>query len=97
MNNFSFSEENEITPELKKKKQSTFTSLKGIVCEKTLKAIKEMGFETMTDIQSKAIPKLLKGFDLRGTAKTGSGKTLAFLIPVVELLVKKNFKPFYGE
>ncbi|RXG51080.1 putative ATP-dependent RNA helicase pitchoune [Armadillidium vulgare] len=87
-------EEEKISHE--EKNPRSFISLKGTVCERTLRAIKEMGFETMTDIQAKAIPKLLKGFDLRGTAKTGSGKTLAFLIPVVELLVKQNFKPSYG-
>ncbi|KAB7504128.1 ATP-dependent RNA helicase HAS1, partial [Armadillidium nasatum] len=89
-------EEEKISHELKEKNPRSFMSLKGTVCERTLRAIKEMGYETMTDIQAKAIPKLLKGFDLRGTAKTGSGKTLAFLIPVVELLVKQNFKSFYG-
>jgi ATP-dependent RNA helicase DDX18/HAS1 len=47
--------------------------------ERTLEAIKEMGFETMTEIQQRAIPPLMAGRDVLGAAKTGSGKTLAFV------------------
>jgi len=54
-------------------------------------AIKNMKYETMTHIQSRTIPHLLKGRDVLGAAKTGSGKTLAFLIPAIELLLKANF------
>jgi len=64
--------------------------------EKTMKAIKEMGFEKMTNIQRSAIPPLLAGKDVLGAAKTGSGKTLAFLIPVVEMLSSVRFKPRNG-
>jgi ATP-dependent RNA helicase DDX18/HAS1 len=49
--------------------------------DRTMEAIKAMGFETMTEIQRKTIPPLLSGRDVLGAAKTGSGKTLAFLIP----------------
>ncbi|XP_053694032.1 probable ATP-dependent RNA helicase pitchoune [Sabethes cyaneus] len=73
-----------------------FESLKGKVSDNTLKAITEMGFSKMTEIQAKAIPPLLEGRDLIGSAKTGSGKTLAFLIPVVELIYKLQFKPRNG-
>ncbi|CAH0553443.1 unnamed protein product [Brassicogethes aeneus] len=74
----------------------TFTSLKEKVCENTLKAIEDMGFETMTEIQARSIPPLLEGRDLVGAAKTGSGKTLAFLIPAVELVYKLKFMPRNG-
>lgn len=47
--------------------------------ERTIEAIKEMGFETMTEIQQRAIPPLMAGRDVLGAAKTGSGKTLAFV------------------
>ncbi len=63
---------------------------------KTMKAVKEMGFETMTEIQQRAIPPLLAGRDVLGAAKTGSGKTLAFLIPAVEMLSALRFKPRNG-
>ena len=59
--------------------------------DKTKDALKELGFEKMTQIQAKSIPDALAGKDLLGAAKTGSGKTLAFLVPIVELLTKVNF------
>ena len=66
------------------------------LCEKTMKAIKDMGFETMTEIQQRGIPPLLAGRDVLGAAKTGSGKTLSFLIPAVEMLSSLRFKPRNG-
>jgi ATP-dependent RNA helicase DDX18/HAS1 len=65
--------------------------------ERTMKAIQGMGFETMTEIQQRAIPPLLAGKDVLGAAKTGSGKTLAFLIPAVEMLSALRFKPRNGK
>lgn len=75
---------------------NSFEALRGKVSDATLNAINEMGFEKMTEIQAKAIPPLLEGRDLVGSAKTGSGKTLAFLIPVVELIKKLKFMPRNG-
>ena len=49
-----------------------------------LKAVKEMGFETMSPIQEKAIPFLLEGRDIIGQAQTGTGKTAAFGIPMIQ-------------
>ena len=63
----------------------------------TVKAIEEMGFTNMTEVQARTIPPLLAGRDVLGAAKTGSGKTLAFLIPAVEMLNKLKFKPRNGE
>lgn len=71
-----------------------FSELK--LSDKTMQAINEMGFETMTDIQQRGIPPLLAGKDVLGAAKTGSGKTLAFLIPAVEMLSALRFKPRNG-
>jgi ATP-dependent RNA helicase DDX18/HAS1 len=59
--------------------------------QQTRDAIVEMGFETMTEVQARAIPPLMSGRDVMGQAKTGSGKTLAFLIPSVELLARANW------
>ncbi|KAF3932037.1 hypothetical protein ABW20_dc0104394 [Dactylellina cionopaga] len=64
--------------------------------ENTQKAIVDMGFTTMTEVQAKTIPPLLAGRDVLGAAKTGSGKTLAFLIPAVEMLSSLRFKPRNG-
>lgn len=63
---------------------------------KTMQAIDDMKFETMTEIQQRGIPPLLAGKDVLGAAKTGSGKTLAFLIPAVEMLSALRFKPRNG-
>ncbi|KAL3512309.1 hypothetical protein ACH5RR_025026 [Cinchona calisaya] len=71
-----------------------FTSLP--ISENTMKAIKDMKFEYMTQIQARAIPPLLEGEDVLGAARTGSGKTLAFLIPAVELLHQIQFTPRNG-
>lgn len=75
---------------------ATFASLADKVCENTLKAVADMGFTTLTEIQARAVPPLLEGRDLVGSAKTGSGKTLAFLIPAVELIYKLKFMPRNG-
>ncbi|EEF33161.1 dead box ATP-dependent RNA helicase, putative [Ricinus communis] len=64
--------------------------------EPTRKAIQEMGFQYLTQIQARAIPPLLVGKDVLGAARTGSGKTLAFLIPAVELLYNVHFAPRNG-
>uniref|UniRef100_A0A8C3AL79 ATP-dependent RNA helicase n=1 Tax=Cyclopterus lumpus TaxID=8103 RepID=A0A8C3AL79_CYCLU len=75
---------------------TSFSSLAELVSENTLKAVKEMGFEHMTEIQHKSIRPLLEGRDVLAAAKTGSGKTLAFLIPSIELIYKLKFMPRNG-
>ncbi|KAH1106280.1 hypothetical protein J1N35_010048 [Gossypium stocksii] len=64
--------------------------------EPTFKAIKEMGFQYMTQIQARAIPPLMIDKDVLGAARTGSGKTLAFLVPAVELPYNVLFTPRNG-
>ena len=78
-------------------KNPAFSTLEGKICENTLKAIMEMGFTNMTEIQARSIPSLLEGRDLVGAAKTGSGKTLAFLIPAIELIFKLGMKHWNGK
>ncbi|KAM9347821.1 ATP-dependent RNA helicase DDX18 [Symphorus nematophorus] len=75
---------------------TSFASLAELVSENTLKGVKEMGFEHMTEIQHKSIRPLLEGRDVLAAAKTGSGKTLAFLIPSIELIYKLRFMPRNG-
>ncbi|KAK4139931.1 P-loop containing nucleoside triphosphate hydrolase protein [Dichotomopilus funicola] len=72
----------------------SFAELK--LSDKTMAAIADMGFTTMTEIQRRGIPPLLAGKDVLGAAKTGSGKTLAFLIPAIEMLSSLRFKPRNG-
>jgi len=50
-----------------------------------LKALKEMGFQTPTAVQSKAIPHVLNQKDLIVISKTGSGKTAVFGVPMLQL------------
>ncbi|HPG34651.1 MAG TPA: DEAD/DEAH box helicase, partial [Lentimicrobium sp.] len=49
-------------------------------------ALKQKGYTEPTPIQEKAIPHLLKGSDVFGTAQTGTGKTAAFAIPILQKL-----------
>ncbi|MBR6379223.1 MAG: DEAD/DEAH box helicase [Fibrobacter sp.] len=48
-----------------------------------LDAVKAAGYETPSPIQAKAIPALLQGKNLLGTAQTGTGKTAAFALPLL--------------
>ena len=45
-----------------------------------------IGFIEATPIQKEAIPKIIKGHDLIGSAQTGTGKTAAFALPILHLL-----------
>ena len=62
------------------------------LCPEILKAVKHMGFEEASPIQSKAIPVLMSGRDVIGQAQTGTGKTAAFGIPLLEKIDPKNKK-----
>lgn len=52
----------------------------------TLRALKRLGYDTPSPIQSLVIPPALEGLDLIGQARTGTGKTAAFSIPILEML-----------
>jgi len=53
--------------------------------ENLLKAITDLGFETPSEVQEKAIPILLeKDTDLVSLAQTGTGKTAAFGFPMLQ-------------
>jgi len=49
-------------------------------------ALKRIGYEQPSPIQAEAIPHLLNGFDLIGTAQTGTGKTAAFALPLLSTI-----------
>ena len=51
--------------------------------QELLKTLNNLNFETMSDIQEKAINPILDGKDILAQSKTGSGKTLAFGLPLI--------------
>ncbi len=62
--------------------------------EQLVQSITDLGFETPTEIQSKAIPVLLSGTtDFIGLAQTGTGKTAAFGLPLLQLIEPANRHP----
>ena len=59
-----------------------------------LRSISEQGYSRPTTIQCQAIPAILQGSDIMGSAQTGTGKTAGFILPLMQLLVenKKQLK-----
>ena len=51
------------------------------------KAVRDLGYESPTPIQEKAIPRVLEGRDVLGCAQTGTGKTAAFALPILHRLL----------
>jgi ATP-dependent RNA helicase DeaD len=60
---------------------TTFTEL--ALSKPVLSAITRIGYEQPSPIQAAAIPHLLEGRDILGTAQTGTGKTAAFALPAL--------------
>jgi ATP-dependent RNA helicase RhlE len=55
-----------------------------------LRAVRDLGFEEPTPVQTAAIPAAIDGKDVLASASTGSGKSAAFGIPLVEALAKEK-------
>lgn len=59
-----------------------------------LRAVSARSYVTPTAIQAAAIPAVLQGRDVLGSAQTGSGKTVAFALPLLQQLAQApNDKP----
>jgi ATP-dependent RNA helicase RhlB len=56
--------------------------------ERVSAGIRDLGFVIPTEIQKKALPYTLSGYDLIGQAQTGTGKTAAFLITIFNRLLR---------
>ncbi|RKO96945.1 P-loop containing nucleoside triphosphate hydrolase protein, partial [Caulochytrium protostelioides] len=56
----------------------------------TLHTLSVLGFERCTPVQTATIPLFLEHKDVVAEAVTGSGKTLAFVIPILELLLRRG-------
>ena len=51
------------------------------------KAIDDLGFTTLTDVQQIVLPMAIAGKDIAGQGRTGTGKTAAFLITIINRLL----------
>ncbi len=51
-----------------------------------VRAVSEKGYSIPTPIQTQAIPLILEGRDLMGSAQTGTGKTAGFTLPLLQRL-----------
>ncbi|KAG1971297.1 ATP-dependent RNA helicase DDX55 [Pimephales promelas] len=60
--------------------------------ESILQTLKELNFTHMTPVQAACIPLFMNNKDVAAEAVTGSGKTLAFVIPALEILLKREEK-----
>jgi len=54
--------------------------------EKVLEGVRAVGYTEPTPIQLRAIPLVLSGKDVIGSAQTGTGKTAAFALPILSRL-----------
>ncbi len=80
------------------KKQSKFRERKDaraftLLDKRIRKTLSQSGFRSPTEIQIKAVPKILEGRDVLIIAPTGSGKTEAVLLPVFDLFLRKRNRP----
>ena len=58
--------------------------------EKVLEGVRAAGYTEPTPIQLRAIPLVLSGKDVIGSAQTGTGKTAAFALPILSKLGQHN-------
>ncbi|XP_061553802.1 ATP-dependent RNA helicase DDX55 isoform X2 [Phycodurus eques] len=70
----------------------TWDSLAGKLNDKILETLRELKFTHMTPVQAACIPLFMSNKDVAAEAVTGSGKTLAFVIPVLEVLLRREEK-----
>ncbi|MFC2109623.1 DEAD/DEAH box helicase [Bacteroidota bacterium] len=59
--------------------------------DEILQALTDLGYETPSEIQEKAVPQVISSkTDLKAFAQTGTGKTAAFSLPILQLLDTKS-------
>jgi ATP-dependent RNA helicase DeaD len=61
--------------------------------KQVLMAIKDVGYEIPTPIQTQTIPQVLAGKDILGQAQTGTGKTAAFAMPLLSQIDLSKKEP----
>lgn len=60
------------------------------ISSECLQGVKHLGFTQPMPVQATVIPLLLSRKDIAAEAVTGSGKTLAFLLPILDILSKRQ-------
>lgn len=63
------------------------------ICKEIAKALKDLGYETLTEVQEAVIPLIFAQKDVVVKAQTGSGKTAAFAIPICEKIEIEQKNP----
>ncbi|XP_040203209.1 ATP-dependent RNA helicase DDX55 [Rana temporaria] len=72
--------------------EGTWDTLPQRLNDKIRQTLRELNFSHMTPVQSATIPLFMGNKDIAAEAITGSGKTLAFVIPLLEILLKREIK-----
>ncbi len=71
--------------------ESAFTQLG--LSDRLAYAVQEKGYNEPTPIQAQAIPLVIAGKDVIGSAQTGTGKTAAFALPILQRLASRTGNP----
>uniref|UniRef100_A0AAY4CTL0 ATP-dependent RNA helicase n=1 Tax=Denticeps clupeoides TaxID=299321 RepID=A0AAY4CTL0_9TELE len=72
--------------------EGTWDGLPVALSRGVLQTVEELGFTHTTPVQAACIPLFISNKDVAAEAVTGSGKTLAFVIPILEILQKREEK-----
>ncbi len=66
----------------------TFTDID--LPDELLRAVQDLGFEHLTQVQAEVLPLSLVGRDVVAQAQTGSGKTAAYLLTVFSRMLRQE-------
>ncbi|CAM9212399.1 unnamed protein product, partial [Ascophyllum nodosum] len=69
---------------------TSFKHCRPSLSQEVIEVVTKMGFESMTPVQAATIPLFLSNKDVCVEAVTGSGKTLAFVVPVIEMILRRE-------
>ncbi|XP_072271934.1 ATP-dependent RNA helicase DDX55 [Pyxicephalus adspersus] len=72
--------------------EGTWDTLPQRLHDKIRQTLRELNFSHMTPVQAATIPLFMGNKDIAAEAITGSGKTLAFVIPLLEILLRREVK-----
>ena len=68
----------------------SWDSVKKIISPKLWAGLSQFRFTKMTPVQAACIPRMLSHKDVAAEAVTGSGKTLAFLVPALQIVLRRE-------